>query len=150
MISTIVAMVVVLDPFGLTRLRPRRFEVGLAVLAAGGAAVVLAQPVLDVLDLSPEGFWIAAGVLLFIPAFGRIGRAMNRDVVGPAPVAVAMALATRDGTGAALVGVTVAAAIAVLLSLTDPPKRAQLVQNLIGAAMIVLALDLIRDGVIAV
>jgi small neutral amino acid transporter SnatA (MarC family) len=148
--STVLAMLLVIDPFGLARKWPKRFEVGLAVAAAGAVAVLLADPVLSALDLSAEGFWIAAGILLLIPGFGRLGRGMNHDVAGPAPIAVAMALATRDGTGIALVGVGVAAVVALLLAALPLPRYAQVLQNILGAAMIIIAFDLIRDGVIAV
>lgn len=148
--STIVAMLIVIDPFGLSRMWPRRLGIAAAVLAGGAAAVLLADPILDLGDISPEGFWIAAGILLLIPGFGRLGRAMNHDVAGPAPFVAAMAFATRDGTGVALVGVAIAVVLVAVLSMFEPPRRAQLLQNLLGAAMVVLAFDLIRDGVIAV
>lgn len=148
--STIIAVLLVIDPFGLSRMWPRRGGVAAATFVGGAATVLLADPVLDLLDLSPEGFWIAAGILLLIPGFGRLGSGTNHDVAGPAPIAALMAFATRDGTGVALVGVAVAAVVLAVLSRFEPPRRAQLIQNLLGAAMVVLAFDLIRDGVIAV
>jgi small neutral amino acid transporter SnatA (MarC family) len=125
--------------------------VGAYAALALGASALLADPVLDALDLSPEGFWIAAGIILLVPAFARLGWGDTRDVAGPGAIAVAMALATRDGTGSTLVAVAIAVASIVAASTFLPAGRAtSLAERFIGAAMVVVALDLIRDGVIAV
>lgn len=148
--STVLALLVAVDPFGLGRVWPRRPLVAGVVAAVLAVAVLAAEPVLDALDLSPEGFWIAAGVVLLVPALGRLLTATTRDVAGPAAVLVAIALATRDGRTEALVGAVVAG-IAVLGAAHLPAGRwTPVVERLVGAAMVVLAFDLVRDGVIAV
>lgn len=148
--STVLALLVAVDPFGLGRVWPRRPLVAGVVAAVLAVAVLAAEPVLDALDLSPEGFWIAAGVVLLVPALGRLLTATTRDVAGPAAVLVAIALATRDGRSEALVGAVVAG-IAVLGAAHLPAGRwTPVVERLVGAAMVVLAFDLVRDGVIAV
>ena len=143
---TALLLLLAVDPIGVASLRPRT-----GWLVAGtalGAAVLLADPVLDALDLSPEGFWIAAGILLLVPAFALLARGDHREAVGPAAVAVTMAYATRDGTGAALLGVALVAAVALVAGAR--PVRGAWLGRALGATMVVLALDLIRDGVIAV
>jgi small neutral amino acid transporter SnatA (MarC family) len=129
---------------------PRRPIVAGAVAAALAVAVLVADPVLDALDLSPEGFWIAAGIVLLVPALGRLLAPTTRDVAGPAAVLVAIALATRDGRAESLVAVAVAG-LAVLGAGYLPAGRwTPTVERLVGAAMVVIAFDLVRDGVIAV
>lgn len=149
--AAIFAVLVSLDPIGIGRTWPTRFEVAAVVAAVLTAAVLLADPVLDLLDLSPEGFWIAAGIVLVIPALARLGRGTTRDVAGPGAVLVAMAVATRDGTAEALlaVGITVVATLLALTFVTEA-RWVSVVERVIGAAMVVVAFDLIRDGVIAV
>jgi small neutral amino acid transporter SnatA (MarC family) len=151
-VITVVALLVAVDPIGLARVWPGRFDIGLYVGAALGAAVLLADPVLDLLDLSPEGFWIAAGIVLLVPAFSRLGRGATRDVAGPAGVLVTMALATRDGTGITVVAaiVTALAVVAAMAVVRGENRWWTAVERVIGALMVVLALDLVRDGVIAV
>jgi hypothetical protein len=149
--SAVVALLIAVDPLGLARTWPRRPVVAAVVAVVLGLAVVAADPVLDALDLSPEGFWIAAGLVLLVPALGRFGRAPTHDVAGPGAVLVAMAVATRDGTGAALAGAAVATVAVLAATLLVRPGRWQRVAEwCIGAAMVVIAFDLIRDGVIAV
>jgi small neutral amino acid transporter SnatA (MarC family) len=149
-VSTVVALLVAVDPLGLARVWPRRPLVAALVAVVLSAAVVLADPVLDALDLSAEGYWIAAGLVLLVPACSRLARGTTRDVAGPAGVAVAMALATRDGTGITLVAVAVTALTALALSFAPLGRWAPVVERVVGAAMVVIAFDLVRDGVIAV
>jgi small neutral amino acid transporter SnatA (MarC family) len=150
-IGAVLAVVVALDPVGLGRTWPKRLELTAAVAVVLVAAVLLADPVLDALDLSPEGFWISAGIVLLVPAFGRLGRGITHDVAGPAAVLVAMAVATRDGTGGALVAVAVACAAAlVAFTFVAEQRWVAIAERVVGAAMVVVAFDLIRDGVIAV
>jgi small neutral amino acid transporter SnatA (MarC family) len=151
MTGAVLAVLVALDPIGLARTWRRRLEVTAIVAAVLVVAVLVADPVLDALDLSPEGFWIAAGIVLLVPAFGRLGRGITHDVAGPGAVLVAMAVATRDGTGDALVAVAVAC-VATLVACTfvRGQRWVAAAERVIGAAMVVVAFDLIRDGVIAV
>ena len=145
---TIVALLVAGDPFSFARLWPARYGRALAGAVVLAVAAAVADPVLDVLDLSIEAFWIAAGVVLLVPAIGRVFGGPTHDVAGPAAPLVAMALATRDGTGITLVAVGVVLAVAWLVLATG--VRRQVVERIMGAAMVVVAFDLIRDGVIAV
>jgi small neutral amino acid transporter SnatA (MarC family) len=149
-VSTVFALLVAVDPIGLGRTWPRRPLVAAIALAALITAALLADPVLDLLDLSAEGFWIAAGIVLLVPASGRLFTGDTRDVAGPAGVLVAVALATRDGLGVTIVA-SVVTGLAILGAAYLPAGRwTALVERIIGAAMVVLAFDLIRDGVIAV
>lgn len=147
--STVLALLVAVDPIGLGRVWPRRPLVAGIVTVTLAVAVLAARPVLDALDLSPEGFWIAAGIVLLVPALGRLVAPTTRDVAGPAAVLVAVALATRDGRAESLVAAAVAG-LAVLGAAHLPAGRwTPVIERLVGAAMVVLAFDLVRDGVIA-
>ena len=148
--TTVLALLLAVDPIGFGRVWPRRWIAAPIVAVSLLLAVVVARPVLDALDLSPEGFWIAAGIVLLIPALGRLTVATTRDVAGPAAVLVAMALATRDGRAPTAVGAVVAGA-AVLLAVWRPPGRwAPVAERVVGALMVVVAFDLVRDGILAV
>lgn len=151
--GAVFSLLVALDPVGLARTWPKRREVAAVVAGLLALATVLADPALDVLDLSPEGFWIAAGIVLLVPAISRlVGGAATRDVAGPGAVLVAIALSTRDGLGTTLVAVALATAMTLLaLRFVDPGARwVGIAERVIGALMVVVAFDLIRDGVIAV
>ena len=150
--TAVFALLVALDPLGIARTWPKRLEVVGLVGVVLALAAVLADPVLDVLDLSPEGFWIAAGIVLLVPAFARLAAGATRDVAGPAALLVTMALATRDGVSITLVAVAVAlAATLVTTTLVQPQARwVPFAERLVGGAMVVVAFDLIRDGVMAV
>ncbi len=150
--SAIFSLLVALDPIGIGRTWPKRLEAAAVAAAVLALAALLADPVLDALDLSPEGFWIAAGIVLLIPAFSRIGRGLTHDVAGPGAVLVAIALATRDGVGSTLVAVAIAFAATLLATTFVPPaaRWVAMAERVVGALMVVVAFDLIRDGVIAV
>ena len=79
MTAAIVTVVLALDPIGIARVWPRRLEAGAVVALVLGAAALLATTALDVLDLSPEGYWIAAGLVLLVPGVGRLVQA-TKDV----------------------------------------------------------------------
>jgi len=149
-VSTIVALLIATDPLGLARTWPRRPVVAAIVGVALIVSVAVADPVLDALDLSPEAFWIAAGIVLLVPAFNRIGRGATRDVAGPGAALVAVSLATRDGTGITIAAACVTAAAVLVLSHVQLGRWVPTVERVIGAAMVVIAFDLVRDGVIAV
>ena len=151
--GAIFALLVALDPVGLARTWPKRLHVAAVAAGALALAAVLADPVLDLLDLSPESFWIAAGIVLLVPAISRlVGGAATRDVFGAGAVLVAIALSTRDGLDTTLIASAVAAAMTLLaLQFVDPSARwVGSTERVIGALMVVVAFDLIRDGVIAV
>jgi small neutral amino acid transporter SnatA (MarC family) len=148
-VSAVFALLVAVDPFGLQRTWPRRPIVAAVVAVVLSVAAIVADPLLRAIDLSPEGFWIAAGIVLLIPGSNRLLNAETHDVAGPAAVLVAIALATRDGTGITLVAVAIAA-LAVLGLQRTGGRWMVVAERVVGALMIVVALDLIRDGVIAV
>jgi small neutral amino acid transporter SnatA (MarC family) len=150
-VAAVLAVLIAVDPIGFGRLWPGRRTLALYVGLGLVVSVVLAAWVLDVVDLAPEGFWIAAGIVLLVPAFARLGGGGTRDVAGPAAVLVAMSVATRDGTTEALVASAVAT-VAVLASLlwVREGRAAAIAERIVGALMVVVALDLVRDGVIAV
>lgn len=150
--SAVFALLVALDPIGIARTWPKRLEVAAIAAVILAVAVVVADPVLDALDLSPEGFWIAAGIVLLVPAFSRLVSGATSDVAGPGAVLVAIALATRDGVGTTLVAVGVAF-VATLVATTFVVPGARwigIAERVVGGLMVVVAFDLIRDGVIAV
>jgi hypothetical protein len=148
--TAVLALLVAVDPIGLGRVWPRRPVVAAIVAASLAVAALIARPVLDALDLSPEGFWIAAGIVLLVPASARLLSGTTRDVAGPAAVLVAVALATRDGRVETIVA-SLVAGVAVLVASHVPMGRwTPMAERVIGAAMVVVAFDLVRDGVIAV
>lgn len=147
--SAVVALLVAVDPLGFARVWPRGYGRALAGAAVLAASVASADTALDLLDLSPPGFWIAAGLVLLVPGFGRLVGGPTRDVAGPAGPLVAMSLATRDGTGITLVAVAVVLVVTWVLT-TAAPRKGTITQRFVGAAMVVVAFDLVRDGVIAV
>jgi small neutral amino acid transporter SnatA (MarC family) len=149
-VSTILVLLIAADPFGFARVWPDGYA-----RALGGALVLAlsvggADPALDLLDLSPPSFWIAAGLVLLVPAFGRLVGGTTRDVAGPAGPLVAMSLATRDGTGITFVAVAIVLLVAWVAMATVRRRSGGLLERVIGAAMVVVAFDLVRDGVIAV
>ena len=150
--TTVVALLVALDPLGIGRTWPKRLELAAVAGLVLGVAALVADPVLDALDLSPEGFWIAAGIVLLVPAFARLATGATRDVAGPAALLVTMALATRDGVGETLVAVAVAFVVTLLATtfVTPDARWVAIAERLVGGVMVVIAFDLIRDGVIAV
>lgn len=151
MVAAIVAVLVAVDPIGIARVWPSRQEAAAVVGGALAVAALLGDTVLDVLDLSPPGFWLAAGIVLLVPAFARLGAGATRDVAGPASILVAVATATRDGTGEAVAAAAVAAAVTlVAVAFVRESRMAARAERAVGAAMVVIALDLIRDGVMAV
>jgi small neutral amino acid transporter SnatA (MarC family) len=148
--TTVLALLVAVDPVGFARVWPRRREVAVVVAAALLVAIVAAHPVLDALDLSVEGFWIAAGIVLLLPALGRLVSGTTRDVAGPAAVLVAIALTTRDGRGITAIAAVISAAAVLGAVHLRLGRWAPSLERLVGALMVVVALDLIRDGVMAV
>lgn len=145
--STALLLLLAVDPVALARQWPKTGW--LLAPAALGVSALAADTVLDALDLSPEAFWISAGILLIVPGFALLGRGDHRDAIGPAAVVVTMAYATRDGVAETLLGVALVAVV-TLLSVRFRPAHGTWVGRAFGAAMVVLAFDLVRDGVIAV
>ena len=148
--STILALLIAADPFGFARVWPDGHARALGAALVLALSVGIADPALEVLDLSPPGFWIAAGLVLLVPAFGRLVGSATRDVAGPAGPLVAMSLATRDGAVISLAAVAAVLLVAWVAMATMRRQTGGLLERVIGAAMVVVAFDLVRDGVIAV
>jgi small neutral amino acid transporter SnatA (MarC family) len=149
--TTVLAVLIAVDPIGFGRVWPRRWVAGPVVALVLVVATLVARSTMDALDLSPEGFWIAAGIVLLVPALSRLASSTTRDVAGPAAVLVAMALATRDGRALTVVGAIIAGGAVVLATWRPLPGRwATVAERVLGALMVVVAFDLVRDGVLAV
>ncbi len=110
---------------------PAGIVVGVAVLALVGAA---AGSVLDSLEISPESFRIAAGVVLVIAAawmffqpvprpepvgrglWGALWPVAYPRIVSPETLTLAVTVGASDGMGRLLAGLAAAAAILLALS----------------------------------
>lgn len=149
--ATVFAVLVAVDPIGFGRVWPNRVEISVYVAVVLVVATLVADPVLDVLDLSPPGFWLAAGIVLLVPAMSRLVGGATRDVAGPAGALVAIACATRDGVGSTLLAVAVTcAAVVFALRFVRDGRVAVAGERVVGGLMVVVAFDLLRDGVMAV
>lgn len=107
-----------------------------------GLAVLVAEPFLEWLDVSPENFQLAAGLIMLPQALQLLvrGRTFADEgsagllpmavplLAGPASIAAAMSYGARFGEG------TAAGASALVLLIT-------------GALLVVVAVELIVDGV---
>lgn len=133
-----------------------------------GAAVLLGDPFLDWMDVSPENFQLAVGVIMLPQAMQLLWRGRSLTdaglgtivplaaplLAGPASLAAAMSYGTRfgesDAIGAAAV---VLIATAVLLLASDwigkkvGPAVIDLFGRLNGALLAVIAIELAVDGV---
>jgi multiple antibiotic resistance protein len=181
-----VLVVVVIDPIAATigaadlaTDRPARDR---ATIALGGGVVafavltvaaVLADPLLDALDLSPPAAQLAAGIVIMVPALDllwqgpaeRVAAAPRAAVArlavfpfgvpvvaGPAALAAVVAWAAAEGTGVTIAATALAtAAIAVLAVVWRRPPRgrgARVLGGFVAVAMAIIAFDLVRDGVL--
>ncbi len=142
----VVAAVVVANP-----LRPGRRRPGAALAAAAVAAglVVLSGPVLDALEVSPASARGAAGAALGLAALATLvaPRASATDgILAAAAGLVALALGADDGAVALLV-----VAGALLLEWAVPEhRRGGLAARVVAVAALVLAADLLTDGILGI
>lgn len=144
---------------------PRPRLVG--VLAGAGGAVVLvwlARPLLDGLDVEPESFWIAAGLVLGASGLVRVvvprgirPHAVGEPwhwalpiaypvVIGPELVLAAMASGAHDDGAAATMAVALAAGLVLVAPARGRPYTGAL-SRLLAAAQVVLAIALVIDGI---
>jgi hypothetical protein len=130
---------------------------------------LLAEDILDLLDLSLSTFQIAAGTLIVfgaLQAFLAVGVEpevvspgwasvrMLVWMVSPAPLALAISLGASDGFGIAAGAIVAGVAVTLLLAVfwllwRRDGERAILgwLRRLIAAAAVIAAIDLIRQGV---
>lgn len=160
-----------------TRGLPGERSKGVAAIGLGTAgailvlAAALAEPLLNLLDIAPETFRIAAGIVLApvgIAALLRPGggeapleeswRAGIAPVglpllAGPAALAVAISLGADDGFGvtvAAFVPALIVAALGVAWRGRGWSAGLDAAARLLGALLVALAAGLVVDGVRAV
>ncbi len=151
----------------------RRTAVGVGIVAAGALLAVAAlvpDGLLDLLDVAPETFRIAAGIVMVTVAVrtlwspGQGGQDVAPGwrggifplgiplLAGPATVAAAMSYGVDEGTGLALGALAPAVLLAATLSLATGERRS--LQNalraaalLTGALLVVAGAGLIVSGV---
>lgn len=170
---SVLGFVLALDGLRISTLTPavsgRDRLVGIAVAALVAVAVaLLAEPVLEAGDVSPETFRIAAGLIVAAVAVRRIilgGGAPYVEVAGRwsglVPVAFPVAISPElvawaasrgvDALGVALVGIVVAAALAAAtsqVSITGANARlGDAWIRLSGAGLGAVAVVLLVDGI---
>jgi hypothetical protein len=123
---------------------------GLLAAGAGAAALVVwSGPILDGLDISPASVRAAAGIgaaLAAVAVLAAPGAAATGGLVGAAGGVLALALGADDGARALL-----ALAAAVVIGLAWPRSaRSAWLARAAGAVLLVLAADLVVDGILGV
>jgi multiple antibiotic resistance protein len=139
-----------------------------AALALLAAAALLAEPFLDWLDVSPESFQLAAGVIMLPQALHLLWRGRTLSdagsgavvplaaplLAGPAALAAAMSYATRFGEGEAIgaSALVLLTSVGIMLGGGWAASRTSaavlgLLGRLNGALLVVIAVELIVDGV---
>jgi hypothetical protein len=133
---------------------PRR---ALAAALAGAAAlilagVLLADPLLDALDISPESFRIGAGIVL--AALGaatlvhpRPGGPAAALLVTPDVACMAIAASADEGVGAALGAAAIALAVVAALALPPRLAPAGRAAPFLAALAVVVGVALVVSGV---
>jgi small neutral amino acid transporter SnatA (MarC family) len=166
-------LLVAVNPAAVAAGRQARAGLVLAFAAAVTAVAAIAfagvsGPILDALDVSPATFRLAAGAVLAAgslwwvvvgraPVAGpgepdRGGALLVLDLailLSPQLVAVSIALGADDGVGVVAVGAPVVLAVTWLVTALAPDRPAvwSAVARVVGAFGVVLALDLVVDGV---
>ena len=146
----------------------------LIAFAVLGGLALLADPVLDALDISPPAALLAAGLVVCVPALDLLWQSPGARVrpapdaavarlalfpyaipalASPALAVAVIAWAAYEGTGVTIGALAIAMAavtVGVFVWRRPPEGRGARVGGaFMGAAMALLALDLVRDGVIA-
>jgi small neutral amino acid transporter SnatA (MarC family) len=178
-------MTIVVDPFTATvatatvtsgRTRPERTRAVLVAAVVAGTALtvcaVVADPVLDALDVSAPSALLAAGMVVAVAALWLLAAgsgARVRDatsatgarlgvfplgvpmLVHPAALSAVVAWSAARGPGvttaAAFTAVAVYLVVALALRAPVPAWVARVGGMFAGAALAVVAFDLVRDGV---
>jgi len=144
-----------LRPAGLREWRADRRTLGV-VLAAGAAlilaGVLLADPLLDALDISPESFRIGAGIVL--AAMGaatlvrpRPGGPAGALLVTPELACMAIAASADEGVGPALGAAAIALAVVAGLALLPRLAPAGRAAPFLAALQVVVGVALVVSGV---
>lgn len=147
-----------------------RIIAGMCVVAflLMGVAVLVAEPFLECLDISPENFQLAAGLIMLPQALQLLvrGRTLGNEgspgllplavplLAGPASIAAAMSYGARFGeeTAAGASALVLFATAGLLLVgewVERTAERAAIGQlgRLNGALLVVVAIEMIVDGV---
>jgi multiple antibiotic resistance protein len=182
-----VLLVVLLDPLtaaiGAAVLASSRPSAARVMLVVGGSVVavavlaavaLVADPLLDALDISAEAAQLAAGLVVLVPAIdllwqGPEGRVRRSDdagwlrlalfpygvplLAGPASAAAVIAWAAWEGTGVTVGASAVATALTavIVLGWRRPPtgRVARALGGFTAVLIALIAFDLIRDGVLS-
>lgn len=139
-----------------------------AALLLLGAAVLVAEPFLDWLDVSPENFQLAAGLIMLPQALQLVARGRTLSgaeagtivplaaplLAGPASLAAAMSYGTRFGEVEAVraSALVLFATAGLLLAGEWVERRAGraafgLLGRLNGALLVIIAIEMAVDGV---
>jgi multiple antibiotic resistance protein len=135
--------------------------------ASLAVVAIVSDPVLDWLDISPENFQVAAGIVMLVLALrllwsGELGAPNLRSpywgalslVLGPVPVVAILGYATRYGIGTSIGAAVVAVVVSAVVLMTSrwlgkalrAPGRSVLARCN-GALIVLLAIQLIVDGI---
>jgi small neutral amino acid transporter SnatA (MarC family) len=146
----------------------RNFAAGIAVaLATFGGIIAGADSILDALDLAPESFRIAAGIIMLTPGLfavwrgrvaaasleGRLGDALFPIAVpliaGPASLAASLSYGADYNFAQVFAAAAIAALLGGALGATIRGRTAALdgVARVLGALLCAFAIGLIVEGV---
>jgi len=133
---------------------PRRT---LAVVVAAGAALVVAlalvaDPLLDALDISPESFRIAAGIVLVVMGAATLARPRPGGPAGallvtPDLACMAIAASADQGVGPALGAAAIALAAVAGLALLPRVRPAGRAAPFLAALGVIVGVALVVAGV---
>ncbi len=153
---------------------PRAFVCSVAAFVLLAATAVIAEPLLEWIDVSPENFQLAAALIVLPHAFHLIVRGNSMDLdrpdgrglvvwlfpltipllVSPASVGATISYASRFGSGTAIAsaGVVLGINVAILanaarLSGAAESRTISLINRFSGALLIALAVELAVDGI---
>ncbi len=153
----------------------RRAAVAIGALLAGALLIIAAlaaDRILDALEIEPESFRIAAGTVMattgvyvtlrpgtLLPS-SPAGRSAAIFPIGipsflsPAALVAAISYGTDEGTGTAIIAGLLVLALAAAAAILIPRERGRVatdaIARLTGALLVVLAVALVVDGVLAV
>jgi small neutral amino acid transporter SnatA (MarC family) len=167
----IVAVVAALNPPAAALMAGAPVPLRLAALGAGAGLAILAllallaDPFMDLLDVSPESFRVAAGVVMaavgtrwLLPGWTRRRPAAFSDadavhpialpaIAGPATIAVSMSISANENVGWALLGIVIAAAAGAAALLWANRIAFETAARIVAVLLIVMGAQEIVDGV---
>jgi small neutral amino acid transporter SnatA (MarC family) len=115
--------------------------------------VVFADDALDALDISPESFRIAAGLVLAAAGIGDLvwphvsNAPFGAILVRPELVCVALSFGADESTGSVLAAGGLALALVAVAALGDRPRPGPIPAQFLAALQIVVAVALTVSGV---